>query len=121
MKQVNDPMESIEFTQNDLETKVSDMEKKIFTFEIKMNEMYDYQVDLDYANDSLPELQDRSRRNNILVDGVTEKKKRETWEGSGKNILEILRYKLEIEDVKIERSHRVKPYQNKKKQRQGLT
>ena len=29
-----------------------------------MNEMYDYQIDLDYANDRLPELQDRSRRNN---------------------------------------------------------
>ena len=50
------------------------MEKKIFTFKIKINEMYYYQTDLDYANDSLPELQDRTRRNNIRVDGATEEK-----------------------------------------------
>ena len=46
-----------------------------------MNEMYDYQIDSDYVNDSLSELQDkiselegRSRRNNIQVDGATEEK-----------------------------------------------
>ena len=50
------------------------MEKKIFTYKIKINEMYDYQIDLDYANDSRPELQDRTRRNNIRVDGATEEK-----------------------------------------------
>ena len=75
-QEVNDPMESIEFTQNDLDTKVSDMEKKIFTFKIKMNEMYDYQIDLAYASDSQRELQDKSRRNNIRVDRVTERKER---------------------------------------------
>ena len=48
---------------------------------MKMNEMYDYQIDLNYINDSLSELQekiskmeDRSRRNNMRVDGVTEEK-----------------------------------------------
>ena len=55
------------------------MEKKRFTFKIKINEMYYYQTDLDYANDSLPELQDRTRRNNIRVDKATEQKG-ETWE-----------------------------------------
>ena len=32
-------------------------------------------------------------------------------------VLEILRNKLEIEDVTIEHAHIAKPYQNKKKQR----
>ena len=80
-QEVNDLKESIEFTQNDLEGKVADVEKKISTFEIKMNEMYDYQIDPDYVNDSLSELQekisemeDRFRRNNIPVDRVTEEK-----------------------------------------------
>ena len=119
-QEVNDPKESIEFTQNDLEEKVVDVEKKISTFEIKMNEMYDYQIDPDYVNDSLSEMQekmsekeDRSCRNNIRVDGVTEEKG-ETWEDCENKVLEILRDKFEIEDVKIERSYRVKPYQNKK-------
>ena len=85
-----------------------------------MNEMYDYQIDPDYVDDSLSELQekisemeDRSRRNNIRVDGVTEEKG-ETWEDCENKVLEILRDKLEIEDVTIEHAHRVKPYQNKK-------
>ena len=50
------------------------MEKKIFTFKGKINEMYDYQIDLDYANNSLPELQGRTRRSNIRVDGATKEK-----------------------------------------------
>ena len=53
--EVNDLKESIEFTQNDLDQKVADVEKRISTFEIKMNEMYDYQIDLNYVNNSLSE------------------------------------------------------------------
>ena len=85
-QEVNDLKESIEITQNDLGKKVADVEKKISTFEIKMDEMYDHQIEPHYVNDSLLELQDkiskmedRSRRNNIRVDGVTEEKG-ETWE-----------------------------------------
>ena len=48
-----------------------------------MNEMYYYQVDPDYVNDELQEkiseMEDRSRRNNIQVDGVTEENG-EMWE-----------------------------------------
>ena len=97
------------------------MEKKISKFEIKMNEMFSYQIDPDYVNDSLSELQEkisemegRSCRNNIRVVGVSEEKG-ETWEDCENKVLEILRDKLEIEDVTRERAHRVKPYQNKKK------
>ena len=59
-------------------------------------------------------MEDRSRRNNIRVDGVTEEKL-ETWEDCENKVLEVLRDKLEIEDMTIERAHGVKPYQNKKK------
>ena len=90
-----------------------------------MSEMYDYQIDPDYANDSLlrlqykmTEMEDRSRRNNIRVDGVTGEK-RETWEDCEKKVLDILRDKFEIKDVTIERAHRVKPYQNKKLTKAG--
>ena len=55
----------------------------------------------------------QSRKNNMQVDGVTEKKG-ETWDDYEKKVLEILRDKLEIKDVIIERAHRVKSYQNKK-------
>ena len=44
-------------------------------------------------------------------------------EDRAKKVVEILRDKIETEDVTIERAHIVKPYQNKKeiKQRHGLT
>ena len=86
------------------------MKKRIFTLEIMMNEMCVYQIDSDYVNDGLSELQDkiyemedRSCRNNILLDGVTEEKG-ETWEYCEKKVLEILTDKLEIEDATIERA-----------------
>ena len=67
--------------------------------------MYDYQIDPDYVNDSLSELQekisemeDRSRRNNIRVDGVTEEKG-ETWEDCEKKVLEILREEVYNGDI----------------------
>ena len=58
-QEVNNLKESKEFTQNDLEGKVTDVEKKISTFDIKMNEMYGYQINLGNVNDSLSELQDK--------------------------------------------------------------
>ena len=65
-----------------------------------MNEMCDCQIDPDYVINSLPvlqdkisEIEDRSSRNNIRVDGVT-KEKRETWEDCEKKVLEILRDKM---------------------------
>ena len=51
-QQVNDLRESIEFTQNDLKEKV-DEEKKFSMFEIKMNEMHDYQIDPNHVSESL--------------------------------------------------------------------
>ena len=101
--------------------KIAEMEKNISTFGTEMNAMYDYQIHPEFVNDSQPELQDKilgmgdwSCRTKIRVVGVTEEKG-ETWEDWGKKFLEILRDKLEIEDVTEERAHRVKPYQNKKK------
>ena len=86
-----------------------------------MNGIYVYQIDPDYVNDSLSELQDkilemedRPRRNNIRVDGVTEEKG-EMWEDCEKKVLEISRGKLEIEYVTIESVLRVKTISKYKK------
>ena len=51
-----------------------------------LKEIYEYQIDPDYVNDSLTgirnkltELEDRSRRNKIRIDGTAEEPG-ETWE-----------------------------------------
>lgn len=53
-QEVNDFKESMEFRHNYLKQNVTDVEGKISTFEITMNEMYDYQIDLNYVSDCLP-------------------------------------------------------------------
>ena len=49
----------------------------------------------------------------MRVDGVTEEKG-ETWKDCDKKVLEILKDKLEIEDMTTERAHRLTQYQNNK-------
>ena len=56
-----------------------------------------------------------------IADVVKTEVKGKTCEDCEKIVLEILSDILEIDDVKIERAHRVKPYQNKKIIKQGLT
>ena len=63
--------------------------------------------------DKISEMYDISRRHNIQVDGITEGKE-DTCEDCEKKVLEILKDKIEIEDVTTERSHIVKPDQNNK-------
>ena len=56
----------------------------------------------------LRDLQDRSRRNNLRFDGITESVD-ETWEISEKKVKELIKEKLKInEDVQIERAHRTR-------------
>ena len=52
-------------------------------------------------------MEDRSRGNNLRIDGLTENTK-ETWDGCGKNVQEVLRDKLSIQDdIELDRCHRM--------------
>ena len=55
------------------------------------------------------ELEDRSRRNNLRIDGIKEQPN-ETWEACEKKFQNIIVDKLRIEsDVEIDRCHRIGP------------
>ena len=63
---------SMEFTQNDLEERVNNVEENMCKVKENLQEIYEYQIDPDYVNDSLAdirnkltELEDWSRKNNI--------------------------------------------------------
>ena len=59
-QEVNDFKESMEFRHNYLKQNVTDVEGKISTFEITMNEMYDYQsTSIMSLIVCLPELEDK--------------------------------------------------------------
>ena len=66
-KEVLDLRKSIEFTENQLKGKVNNAEKKVADIEHRIEEIYDYQIDLDYIEQKLIDLEDRSRRNNLRI------------------------------------------------------
>ena len=75
--------------------------------ETELQEFYNNQIDPEYVYIKLVDLEDRSRRWNLRIDGVTEKKG-ETWEQCEEEIQNIFKEKLDLENINIERAHRSK-------------
>ena len=98
---------SIEFTQNEVDEKITCFESRLQKTEETLKEVYDYQVDPEYIKERFDEMEDRSRRNNVRVDGIKECEG-ETREDREKKVIEICEKKLGLENVKIERAHRIK-------------
>ena len=67
--------------------------------------MNDYIEDAENIHNKLMELEDRSRRNNIRIDGIKEHNK-ENWEECERRIHSTLKERLDIENVEIERAYR---------------
>ena len=59
-------------------------------------------------------LEDRSRRNNIRIDGIAEEPG-ETWDECGRKVQRLLSEELDINDVVMEHTHRVKAYSPEEK------
>ena len=70
---------SIEFTENQLDEKVNNAENKLADIEHQIEEIYGNQIDPDYVEQQLIDLEDRSRRNYWRVDDILETPE-ETWE-----------------------------------------
>ena len=59
--EVRDRKDSLEFTQNFIENEVGKLETKLDNLEDKVQDIWDYQIDPDYIQHKLIELEDRSR------------------------------------------------------------
>ena len=70
--EVNELKKSIKFTEKVLEENVQNMQRKVSSLEDKVEEIYDYQIDPDEVEKNLTNLEDRSRKNNLWIDGVVE-------------------------------------------------
>ena len=55
------------------------MQREFSSLEEKVDEIYDYQIDPDKVEKKLTDLEDRSRRNNLWIDGVAEENG-EAWD-----------------------------------------
>ena len=63
-----DLRKSIEFTEST--GRKSNVESKLADIEHRIEEIYDYKVYPEYVEQKLIDLEDRSRRNNLRVDGI---------------------------------------------------
>ena len=89
-KEIDELRHSIEHTENVLEDKVVRMEENLGHIENRLQEMYHYQLDPSFIEDKLIDLEDRSRRNNLRVDGIKERPN-ETWEDRENELHTLLR------------------------------
>ena len=103
---------SIEFTENVLEEEFGKVEQNVCQLQGKFEKveedvtyMNDYIEDAENIHNKLVELENRSRRNNIRIDGIKEHNK-ESWEECERSVHSMLKERLDIENVEIERAHR---------------
>ena len=71
---------------------------------MKLTTSYELWQENEYLREKLRE--DRSRRENLRIYGLQEIEN-ETWEQTKKILKSMIQEKLEIEDVNIERAHRM--------------
>ena len=62
--------------------------------------------DNDQLCERLRDLEDRSRRDNLRIDGIAELEN-ETWEQTEEILHNLVKEKLELENISVERAHRV--------------
>ena len=78
------------------EEKVAKTEKKVEKLQEQINELWDYQVDperLACTKRKIADLEDRSRRNNIRIDRISEKEN-ETWNECEQKVQSLIKDKL---------------------------
>ena len=107
---------SLEFTENVLEEKVKKLEERCENMETELQEFYNNQIDPEYVYNKLVDLEDRSRRCNLRIDGVTETKGK-TWEQCEDEIQNIFEEKLGLGNIDTETAHRSKGKTSRNKPR----
>ena len=88
--EINDLRKSLEFTQNNLEGKVDNVEKKkMKKLDSDIQEIYEHQINPKYVQDKLTELEDRFCRNNVKIDEIKETKG-EMWNDCEEKVQDML-------------------------------
>ena len=77
-KEVTDLKQSSEFTENNLEEKVNQLDEKHVNLENQCNELYNNSLESKYFFNKLVDLEDRSRRKILRINGIAEESD-ESW------------------------------------------
>ena len=90
--EVDDLKNSIQYNEHTLEDKIKKVSENMEKNRTELCE-------------KLRTLEDRNRRNNLRIEGMTENRN-ETWEDTTEKVQKIFKNKLGVENVEIERAHR---------------
>ena len=104
---INEFKESLEFTENELHGKIKKLEEKYENSNKTVDKIYNSQVNSDFVYDKLIDLEDRSIRNNLTIYSISELK-HEAWEKGKEKVDEVFHEKVGLDNIHIERVHRVK-------------
>ena len=104
---VSDLKQSLEYTQDETKEEIGNINTKLKDLEKNVKDIEEDLLDPEEVSSKLIELEDRSRRNNLRIDGIKEKPN-ETWEECEENVQEMIKEKLGItEPIEIDRCHRI--------------
>ena len=106
-EEVDEIKKSLEFTQNKFDEELAIVKSNIKKVKSDMKEITEDLLDSDKVSSKLIELEDRSLRNNLRIDGIAEDQN-ESWHECEEKVLEVIKGKLEIQDpIEIDRCHRM--------------
>ena len=106
-EEVDEIKKSLEFTQNKFDEEFAIIKSNIKKVKSDMKEITEDLLDSDKVSSKLIELEDRSLRNNLRIDGIAEDQN-ESWHECEEKVLEVIKGKLEIQDpIEIDRCHRM--------------
>ena len=116
-KEMTELTKSLEFTQDQLEGEINNITENIKHLETSIKGIKDNILDPNDVSSKIIESGDRSRRNNLRIDGI-EEKPNETWEDCEIEIQELIKNKLEMnEHIESDRCHRLSKKKNQNRPR----
>ena len=105
-QEVVDITKSLEFTQEQLDEESAKLKNDVRKIQTDMKYIEDDLLDPEYVMGKLIELEDRSRRNNLRIDGV-EETPNETWDICEGKVQDIVKNKLGITaEIEFDHCHR---------------
>ena len=111
-KEMTELTKSFEFTHDQLEGEINNIKENIKHLEKSIKKTEDDLLDPNDISSKLIELEDRSRRNSLHIDGIEETPK-VTWENQEIKIQELIKKNLKInEHIEIGRCHRLSKIKN---------
>ena len=112
MKEVQEIKTSLQFSQAQIDD-LREIEKKVGSFESQLQALPSQHPSFENKDviSKIDYLENQSRRNNVIIDGLTQDNSYESWSDTEQKVREFMTNKLKIDSksIEIERAHRIGP------------